>query len=319
MLKDNIRDRLNSCLKETDLGIGDRYEGKVHDCYDIGGKIVIVATDRFSSFDRKLILLPYKGMVNNMLSAWWFERTKHIVENHVIDVPDVNVKIVKKCEVIPIEFVVRGYITGTTKTSLWMNYNDDDVRDFFGHSLPDGLQKNQKLPENILTPTTKDKKHDVNVSADDVVNTGLLSRDEFDTLKDISLSLFEFGQKIVSEAGFILVDTKYEFGKDIDGNILLVDELHTSDSSRYWSSDNYDAAFANGVEPVHYDKEFLRIWYTENSDPYNDKILPIPNEDLIVELSSNYIKLYEKITGNSFDENSRNGIEERIKYNLCAS
>ena len=294
-----IRKELNNCITETDLPNGKKYRGKVRDVYDIGDKLILITTDRQSAFDRILAAIPFKGQVLNLTSTWWFEQTKHIVKNHVIALPDVNVIVVKKCEVFPIEFVVRGYITGSTSTSLWTVYKNGS-RNYCGIDLPEGLVKNQRLKTPLLTPTTKDKEHDKPISPEEIVSEGWMSQADWDAASTIALNLFSFGQQKALGNGLILVDTKYELGRDNNGNIILVDEIHTPDSSRYWIADTCDERFQGGNEPQNIDKEFLRLWFVDNCDPYNDKVLPPAPEELIVELSQRYIILYEMITGNRF-------------------
>jgi phosphoribosylaminoimidazole-succinocarboxamide synthase len=220
--------------------------GKVRDVFDCGDKLVIITTDRQSAFDRNLAAVPFKGQVLNMLSAWWFEQSRHIVPNAFIASPHPNVTIACKCTVFPIEFVVRSYITGSTATSMWTNYANG-VRSYCGHTLPEGLKKNQKLSRVIITPTTKSAEHDALTSADEIVAEGVMTQGQWDTCAHYALSLFTLGQELCAQRGLILVDTKYEFGMDVrDGAIRLVDELHTPDSSRFWVANNYDQRFAAG-------------------------------------------------------------------------
>jgi len=310
-----ITEQLNNCITETNLPTGDKCRGKVRDIYDLGNKLLLIATDRQSAFDRVLAAIPFKGQVLNQTSAWWFEQTKHIVNNHIIDLPDPNVVVAKKCDVFPIEFVVRGYITGSTSTSLWTVYNNGS-RDYCGNSLPDDLVKNQRLEEPMLTPTTKEKEHDRPITPDEIVSEGWMSQVDWDIASEIALRLFKFGQQKALDNGLILVDTKYELGKDSEGNILLIDEIHTPDSSRYWIADTYEQRFTNGDEPQNIDKEFLRLWFVDNCDPYNDKDLPPAPDELIVELSQRYILLYEMITGNKFKFPAKNMSAEKrlLKY-----
>ena len=276
----------------------------------------MITTDRQSAFDRVLASIPFKGQVLNLTSAWWFEQTKHIIDNQVIDIPDPNVTLAKKCKVFPIEFVVRGYITGSTSTSLWTVYNNGD-REYCGNILEEGLVKNQKLDENMLTPTTKEEHHDRPISPEDIVKEGWMSQEDWDYCSNKALELFSFGQEKAADHGMILVDTKYEMGKDSDGNIVLIDEIHTPDSSRYWIADTYDERMKDGKEPQNIDKEFLRLWFVDNCDPYNDDELPDAPEDLVTELSSRYIYLYETITGGLFPfPDSGKTIGDRIAENL---
>ena len=314
--KEKISEELNNCITETDLPIGKKYRGKVRDIYAIGDQLILITTDRQSAFDRVLAAIPFKGQVLNLTSAWWFEQTKHIVKNHVIDLPDANVIVAEKCEVFSIEFVVRGYITGSTSTSLWTVYKNGS-RNYCGIDLPEGMIKNQRLEVPLLTPTTKEKEHDRPISPDEIISEGWMSKNDWKAASKIALQLFTFGQKKALDNGLILVDTKYELGKDSNGNIVLIDEIHTPDSSRYWITETYEERFNLGQEPQNIDKEFLRLWFVDNCDPYNDKILPPAPEELIVELSQRYIFLYETITGNSFKFPVRNlSAHERIISNL---
>ncbi len=294
-----IEKALNDCVTSTDLTIGKKYTGKVRDTYDCGDTVTIVTTDRQSAFDRVLAAVPFKGQVLNQCSAFWFDETKDIIPNHMLSTPEPNVMLAKKCEVLPIEFVVRGYITGTTSTSLWTQYQNG-VRDYCGHQFPEGLVKNQQLEQPVLTPTTKEADHDRPISPVEIVEQGWLTQADWDYASEKALALFERGVKVAAERGLILVDTKYEFGRDQEGNILLIDEVHTPDSSRYWYADSYHARFSVGDEPENFDKEFLRRWYKEHCDPYNDKVLPVAPAELIVELSRRYIEIYERITSKNF-------------------
>ena len=314
--KESIKGSLDNTLTNTELVAKSKKTGKVRDQYDLGEKLALITTDRQSAFDRVLASIPFKGQVLNLTSAWWFDQTKDIIQNHVLSIPDPNVTIAKKCDVFPIEFVVRGYITGSTSTSLWTVYNNGD-REYCGNILPEGLKKNQKLDENMITPTTKDENHDMPISPEAIVNDGWMTSEDWNFCSQKAMQLFDFGQRTALENGMILVDTKYEMGKDSDGNIVLIDEIHTPDSSRYWIADTYQERIENDKEPQNIDKEFLRLWFVDNCDPYNDETLPDAPEDLVVELSKRYIYLYETITGKSFpfpDENIP--VNERIKNNL---
>ena len=314
--KDRIQAGLNNTLTETSFPGVSKRTGKVRDQYNLGDRVVLITTDRQSAFDRVLASIPLKGQVLNLTSAWWFEQTKYIIPNHVIDVPDPNATLVKKCEVFPIEFVVRGYITGSTSTALWTVYNNGD-REYCGNALPEGLMKNQKLNTNMLTPTTKEEHHDRPIAPNEIVSEGWMSQENWDYCSQKALALFTFGQKKAAENGMILVDTKYEMGRDVDGVIRLIDEIHTPDSSRYWLAKTYDERMAVGQEPQNIDKEFLRLWFVDNCDPYNDKTLPEAPEELVVELSSRYIYLYETITGGVFPfPDVDKPVHERIIENL---
>lgn len=293
-----IHQNLGSCLIETDLKFGDKHKGKVRDVYTLDNLMVMVTTDRLSAFDRVLTHIPFKGQVLNMTSAWWFEKTKHIVNNSLIHVPDPSVSVMKKLEVIPIEFIVRGYVSGSTKTSLWTQYKNG-VRNYCGNYLPDGLKKNQKLEYNIVTPTTKGDV-DEPISPKEIIKKNILKASEWDILSNIALELFAFGQQEAAKKGLILVDTKYEFGRDKLGNFYLIDELHTPDSSRFWILDTYESQIEKYLDPDSVDKDFIRYWFLDNSNPYKDVTLPNPPDNLIFELSKRYIYFYETLTGNTF-------------------
>jgi phosphoribosylaminoimidazole-succinocarboxamide synthase len=315
--REHIRAALGNCLVETTLYPERKRRGKVRDQYDLGDRVVLVTTDRQSAFDRVLAAIPFKGQVLNLTSAWWFERTKHILPNHVLAVPDPNVTLARKCDVFPIEFVVRGYITGTTSTALWTVYKNG-AREYCGHALPDGLRKNQRLQANLITPTTKEDQHDRPISPREIVSEGWMTQADWECCRDAALALFAFGQQQAAEHGLILVDTKYEMGRAADGRILLIDEIHTPDSSRYWLADSYAERLAAGLEPENVDKEFLRLWFVEHCDPYHDAELPAAPDELVIELAWRYISLYEKITGERFAfPDTDVPVAERIARNLA--
>lgn len=304
------------CLTETFLPFGKKYKGKVRDTYDLGDQLILVTTDRQSAFDRYLAAVPYKGQVLNLTSVWWFKNTQAIVPNHLIAVPDPNVVIAKKCKIFPIEFVVRGYISGSTSTSLWTQYQKG-IRDYCGITFPDGLRKNQKLENPVITPTTKETVHDRPISPHEIVAEGWMTQEDWDEASSYALRLFQHGMEIAQRHGLILVDTKYEFGRDAEGRIILVDEIHTPDSSRYWLFNSYQERFEAGKEPENIDKEFLRLWFVDHCDPYKDKVLPQAPQELIVTLASRYIQLYEMITGESFVYDSKPGpVNDRILHNI---
>ncbi|EXB75574.1 Phosphoribosylaminoimidazole-succinocarboxamide synthase [Morus notabilis] len=317
-----ITKSLAYCLSETNLqltvpGLKSKTRGKVRDIYDSGDYLVLVTTDRLSAFDRILASIPFKGQVLNQASLWWFDNTLHITPNAVVLAPDENVTIAKKCSVFPVEFVVRGYVTGSTDTSLWTVYKKG-VRNYCGNALPEGLVKNQKLPANILTPTTKAADHDVPVTPDEIISSGLMTEADYEEASRKALSLFEYGQRVAREHGLILVDTKYEFGKGRDGSILLIDEVHTPDSSRYWIAHSYEERFKNGLEPENVDKEFLRLWFKDHCDPYKDKVLPDAPEELVSELAWRYIFLYETITKFKFKmPSTEEPIHDRISRKVA--
>jgi len=314
---DQIRSMLPFCLSDTSFTFGKKYQGKVRDTYDLGDKVMLVTTDRLTAFDRPLALIPYKGQVLNLTSAWWFEQTADIVPNHLIAVPDSNAVIAKKCKVFPIEFVVRGYITGTTGTSLWTQYAKG-VREYCGITFPEGLQKNQKLAQPALTPTTKEVEHDRPITPKEIVSEGWMTQADWDEASELAMKLYQKGVEIAAKNGLILVDTKYEFGRDADGKIIVVDEIHTPDSSRYWLANSYEQRLAQGQEPENIDKEFLRLWFAKNCDPYKDENLPVAPQDLVEALAARYIQLYEMITGKKFAFMQEPGpIDKRIMRNVA--
>jgi len=302
-------------LRETNFSfLGPRTAGKVRDIYKRDGELVLVTTDRHSSFDRIIAHIPWKGQVLNQVSAWWFDKTKDIVPNHVLAIPDPNVTIAKKCAMVPVEAVVRGYLTGVTDTAAWTRYAAGG-RSFGGIVLPENMRKNQKLPQPIFDPTTKEAQHDRVLSPEQMMAEGFITRDLFDRVRKTALALFDRGQKLATRNDLILVDTKYEFGTDADGSLVLIDEIHTPDSSRYWQLDSYAARFATGEEPHYFDKEFLRLWFRDHCDPYRDATLPPAPPELVQELSRRYIAMYEQITGMKF-EYGETPILPRIEKNL---
>ena len=312
IIKTNLK---NTLTKTSFEGVNSIHKGKVRDTYEKDGKYILVTTDRQSAFDRILASVPFKGAVLNLFSAFWFDKTKDIIDNHLISTPDPNVSIVKKVTILPVEVVVRGYITGTTDTSAWVNYNNGE-RLFCGVQLPEGLKKNQKFDEPIITPTTKAEDHDEKISREEIIAQGLVSEENWKKVEDTALAIFKRGQEMATEKGFILVDTKYEFGLDEQGNVILADEVHTPDSSRYWVADNYEERFNAGQEPQSFDKEFLRLWFVDHCDPYNDETLPDAPDDLVEELSYRYIEIYEKLTGKEFVYNADIPVHDRIQENL---
>lgn len=317
--KSEITAYLSNCLNDTSfVSLPGKKQGKVRDQYDRGSTLLLITTDRQSAFDRNLATIPFKGQVLNQVSAFWFEETSCIVPNHVISVPDPNIIVAKKCTVLPIEFVVRGYLTGSTDTSAWTLYQKG-YRNICGNRLPDGMVKNQKFDAPILTPTTKSETHDESISADDIISRRIIDESTWKQCEKIVFKLFEYGTQKAAENGLILVDTKYELGLDENGTITLIDEIHTPDSSRYWIADSYQKRFNDSKEPENIDKEFLRLWFRDHCDPYNDPILPEAPEDLIVELSSRYIRLYEMITGKLFTVHTDEPVQERIRNNLAAA
>jgi len=288
-------------VENTRLKTGRLFVGKVRDVYTVGDYTLIVTTDRQSAFDRLLACVPFKGQVLNLVSAFWFEATRHIVPNHLVEIPHPSLLIAHRCKPFLAEIVIRSYMTGTTSTSIWTHYQQGS-RLYCGHTLPEGMKKNEKLPYVMLTPSTKDDLHDRPISAAEVVSLGLMTQSEWDYVAEKALALFEFGQKQAASNGLILVDTKLEFGRCIKTNeIMLIDEVFTPDSSRYWLASSYEQRMAEGKEPENIDKEFLRIWFRNNCDPYKDAVLPSAPPELVAELSKRYIMLYETITGKRLD------------------
>ncbi len=294
------------------------YAGKVRDNYDLpDGRRIIVATDRLSAFDIILTCIPFKGQVLTQTARFWFERTKDIVANHVIEYPDPNVVVAKRLKILPVEIVVRDYLTGTTSTSIWSMYKAGQ-REMYGIRLPDGMHEHQKLPETIITPTTKAElgSHDAPLSAREIVERGLLPAAQWEKVSDVALKLFARGREIAAQHGLILVDTKYEFGVDEDGNVVLADEIHTPDSSRYWMASSYAERLKAGQRPESFDKDFVRTWVSQRCDPYKDAIPAIPDE-LVLDTAAIYIHAYETITGQTFEVPAEVvPVLERIRSNL---
>ncbi len=301
---------------EVDLLLGGHYSGKVRETYALDGhRRLLVTTDRLSGFDRVLGAVKFKGQVLNQLSCWWFNQTDDIVRNHVISVPDENALLAVDARPLPVEVVVRGYITGVTSTSIWTMYEAGN-RLLYGHEFPDGLRKNQRLPEAIITPTTKAPKgeHDEPVTCDEVVSLGLLERDLWTRVQEVALALFSRGQKVADSAGLILADTKYEFGIAPDDTLVLIDEVHTPDSSRYWLGDNYDELLEAGSEPESFDKEIIRRAFKE-AGYTGEGDIPDVGAALWESLSSRYVELFELLTGESFVGGSY-PVPPRLEMNL---
>lgn len=280
--------------------LGARYEGKVRDNYTRNGKRWIVVTDRISAFDRILGTIPFKGQVLNRLAAFWFEKTKHIAKSHFLSIPDPNVLECVECTPLPVEFVVRAYITGSTSTSLWTHYAAGK-RTFCGHELPDHLKKNQRLEKAILTPATKAPlgEHDISASREEILARGGVSAQDFDRAAEIAMNLFKAGQQWCESRGLILVDTKYEMGKTKDGEIVVIDEIHTPDSSRFWMQSTYEERFAAGLDPEPLDKDFVRRFYTALGYTGDSEAPPLTPE-IRVGAAKRYIEAYELITGAPF-------------------
>ncbi len=301
------------------------YFGKVRDCYDLpptaaepGGRRILISSDRISAFDRILAAIPWKGQVLTQVARFWFDATADICPNHVLSYPDPNVVIGRRLNILPVEVVVRGYLAGSTSTSILTQYNKG-LRQMYGHTLPDGLRANQALPHAIITPTSKafDGGHDEPLTAEEIVSQGLLTKAQWEDVSAKSLALFARGQQMAAERGLILVDTKYEFGTDAAGRILLADEIHTPDSSRYWIASGYEAAFAAGTRPPSFDKDVIRSWVVARCDPYRDPIPLIPL-DMIEATSLIYIQAYQAITGKTFEPDQQGETPlARVRANLA--
>jgi len=278
------------------------YRGKVRDNYDLAdGRRILVTSDRLSAFDRVLCLVPFKGQVLNGIARWAFEQTADLCPNHVLDYPDPNIVVGRRLDILPVEIVVRGYLAGTTSTSILTMYRAGR-RQMYGQTLPDGLADNQALAAPIITPTSKaaDGAHDEPLTAAEIVGRGLLSEGLWQEVSAKALALFARGQSLAAERGLILADTKYEFGLDAEGTLRLADEIHTPDSSRYWRADTYPERLAAGQRPHSFDKDVIREWVAARCDPYRDAIPEIP-EELIWKTALTYVEAYERITGLSFE------------------
>ena len=288
---------------DVDLPLPDRRDGKVRSSWALPDhRRLIVTTDRLSAFDRVLAGVPYKGQVLNQLAAWWFARTADIVPNHVVGVPDPNALVARAAQPLPVEVVVRGHITGVTDTSLWAMYSGG-ARHMYGYDFPDGLRKNTALPRHIVTPTTKavDGGHDEPLSCADVVTRGLLPADLWERVQTAALAVFARGTEVAEAAGLILADTKYEFGiaADGSGDLLLIDEVHTPDSSRIWMADSYAARLAAGDEPESLDKEFVRRAFADLGYKGDGPVPTLPDE-VWSATAGRYIVAYETITSQAF-------------------
>lgn len=306
-----------NALKTVNLpkSFGKKHQGKVRDYYIQKNNRIIITTDRQSAFDKILGLIPFKGQVLTQMSQFWFDKTKDIIQNHLISLPDPNVMLVKNCKVLPIEMVVRGYISGSTSTSIWTAYAKGE-RIIYGIKFKDGLKKNQKLKTPIITPTTKaDVGHDEKLTEEEILQRKIVPPKIWKQMKKAALKLFERGTKICAKAGIILVDTKYEFGTDEKGKLMLIDEIHTPDSSRFWIKKTYKERLKKGLEPENFDKEFLRLWFKEKGYSGDGKAPKMPNE-FIARVSERYQSIYEKLTHKRFQVEESRNITKRIINNL---
>ena len=318
-MKNTSQDIIEYCLTDAEFSeLPNFYRGKVRDAYGLSeGRRLLISTDRQSAFDQVFAAVPYKGQVLTQTARYWFDETSDICPNHVISYPDPNIVMVKDLEMLPIEMVVRDYMTGSTETSIWPMYERGE-RTLYGHVFPEGLVKNQKLPGTIITPTTKATQgdHDAPITESEILKTQLVTTEQWHELSEKSLALFNRGRELAAKNGLILVDTKYEFGLDENGTIVVADEIHTPDSSRFWIADSYDERLSNNLNPDSLDKEFLRLWITAQCDPYKDPIPDIPEETLH-EFSAKYIKLFELVTGKLFKKPVLSmPIRDRIKSSL---
>ena len=314
--QEQIRSQLDNCLLEAkfDRWTNHYQKGKVRDIYLLGDKRILITTDRQSAFDHVLGAIPLKGQVLNKTAKYWFDQTADIVPNQVLDVPDPNVTVARELDMLPIEIVVRRYLTGSTDTSVWTNYNKG-VRKFCGVDLPDGMIKNQKFDEAIITPTTKAEDHDESISPQQIVERGLVDADRWAEVEKVALKLFARGTELAAQRGLILVDTKYEMGLDPEGNLTVADEIHTPDSSRYWILDTYEDRHARGEEPESLDKEFLRLWLVDKG--ISDDNIPELDDDIRTQVSARYIDLFERVTGEKFEsEVDDMPILKRIEKNI---
>lgn len=317
MHDDLIRRQLNATLPETRFtDVGTRYRGKVRDTYVLGDRIFLVTTDRISAFDHILRqTIPFKGQVLNRLAAYFFERTSDVVPNHIVAVPDANLTVGLNCTTVPVEFVVRGYLAG----HAWRTYRDGG-RELCGEALPEGLRENSRLPGPILTPATKaEEGHDEDISAKDIVARGILPQQDFDELLAYALALFERGTQMAAERGLILVDTKYEFGRRPDGSYVVIDEIHTPDSSRYFHADTYEDLLAQDKPQRQLSKEFVREWLmAQGFRGLEGQALPDLDDDFRVEVSARYIELFERITGDSFVPDTHPDPAARLRAAMSA-
>jgi phosphoribosylaminoimidazole-succinocarboxamide synthase len=313
-----LAERLDEVLWDATIPeLPNHYRGKVRDNYDLpDGRRIIIATDRLSAFDRIIAAIPFKGQVLTQIARFWFERTRDLCRNHVLDYPDPNVVVCRRLAIMPVEIVVRDYLAGTTATSIWTLYKQGR-REIYGIRFPDGMRENQKLPATIITPTTKAAAggHDMPLSAEEIIARGLLPAAQWHAVCELALALFARGRALARERGLILADTKYEFGLDAAGDIVLADEIHTPDSSRYWLADSYQERLAAGEPPESLDKDYLRSWVRARCDPYRDPIPEIPRE-VILETARLYIDAFETITGESFTLPPAQPVLARIRANL---
>lgn len=322
-MQDRIKNALNSTVDKINFPAAkSQHSGKVRESFELeNNKRAIVVSDRISAFDFILGTIPFKGQVLNQITAWWFKKLDGVVPHHMISMPDPNVALVKSVKVLPIEIIVRGYLTGTTKTSSWYAYNNHD-RMICGLEMPAGMKKDEKFPEYIVTPTTKPTtagEHDEAISHEEIIEQGLVSAEVYDLAAEYALKMFALGQEVAAKHGLILVDTKYEMGIDADGNLIVIDEVHTPDSSRYWIADTYDSRMAAGQAPEALSKEFVREEIVNQGYDVNDlSVNPAKflHDDLRIDAAKKYIELYERMTGEKFEFPAEGNATERIEKAL---
>lgn len=309
--------QLENCLLEARYARWQAHyqQGKVRDIYLLSGKRILITTDRQSAFDHILGTIPFKGEVLNRIAQYWFDQTRDLVPNQVLAVPDPNVTVARELKMVPVEIVVRRYLTGSTSTSVWTNYNQG-VRNFCGVDLPEGMVKNQPFAAPIITPTTKSDDHDESISPKQILERGLVNRDTWERVEQAALALFARGTEVAARQGLILVDTKYEMGLDEEGRLTVADEIHTPDSSRYWIAATYQERHTRGEEPESLDKEFLRLWLKERG--ITDQNIPTLDDEIRIQVAQRYIGLFERVTGQPFTaEVGQVPVLERIERNIA--
>jgi phosphoribosylaminoimidazole-succinocarboxamide synthase len=303
-------------LDRTDfVEFGTRFEGKVRDSYVKDGRRTIVVSDRVSAFDVVVGTIPLKGQILNQMAAFWFRKLGDLAPNHLIDVPDPAVSVVRECRLVPVEFVYRGYLTGSTSTSIWTAYERGD-RVYCGHTLPEGLRRHERLPKPMLTPTTKAEMgaHDELTSRQEIIASGTMSETLYDAAEKLTTSLFAAGSHFAKERGLILVDTKYELGLDESGDLVVIDEIHTPDSSRYWYADSYEKSMSKGESPGAIDKEYVRLWLGEQGYK-GEGTPPVLSDEVRCEATRRYIRAYEQVSGLPFEPDLSEPLA-RIRSNL---
>lgn len=312
-----LQELCSRTLDETDFPeLGTKHTGKVRDSYVRGGQRTIVVSDRVSCFDVVVGTIPLKGQVLNQMAAFWFHKLADVAPNHLLAVPDPSVSVVRECRPLPVEFVYRGHLTGSTSTSIWTAYERGD-RVYCGHRLPEGLRRHERLPQPLLTPTTKAQhgSHDAPTSRAELIERGVLSEELYDKAARMCRTLFEAGTHFAKERGLILVDTKYELGLDEHGGLVVIDEIHTPDSSRYWLADGYEQAMSSGRSPQAIDKEYVRLWLGRQGYRGEGPPPALPDE-VRCEAARRYIQAFEQVSGTRFDPDTQEPVA-RIRRNLA--